>query len=244
VAHMTGEAARGADVLRYPPGVFGSAHSKGLAGGLSVRADSKGLICTKIVQNSAFRVRAESKGVSLIGGVREGYPSSQHDGRYHTSIPVVKRILSDLIYGRFWETRTEARGNGERARRVGWMAGFGAFGADGGGSTHFCAGGGIVPVAGSVLGAPITTLVITQSSLGAALTVSWQRLVGTALGADSMCKELTPENCFVTCSWPLPPVSSKLQNVGSGNVPVYRDNLSRKVAANPSLNPPGREGLT
>lgn len=31
--------------------------------------------------------------------------------------------------------------------------------------------------------APITTLVITQSSLGAALTVSLQRFVGTALGA-------------------------------------------------------------
>jgi uncharacterized membrane protein YgaE (UPF0421/DUF939 family) len=31
--------------------------------------------------------------------------------------------------------------------------------------------------------APITTVVITQSSLGAALTVSWQRFVGTALGA-------------------------------------------------------------
>jgi len=31
--------------------------------------------------------------------------------------------------------------------------------------------------------APITTLVITQSSLGAALTVSWQRVVGTLLGA-------------------------------------------------------------
>jgi len=31
--------------------------------------------------------------------------------------------------------------------------------------------------------APITTLVITQSSLGAALTVSWQRFVGTVLGA-------------------------------------------------------------
>ena len=31
--------------------------------------------------------------------------------------------------------------------------------------------------------APITTLVITQSSLGAALTVSWQRLIGTVLGA-------------------------------------------------------------
>jgi uncharacterized membrane protein YgaE (UPF0421/DUF939 family) len=31
--------------------------------------------------------------------------------------------------------------------------------------------------------AAITTLVITQSSLGAALTVSWQRFVGTAVGA-------------------------------------------------------------
>ena len=31
--------------------------------------------------------------------------------------------------------------------------------------------------------APVTTLVITQSSLGAALDVSWQRLIGTALGA-------------------------------------------------------------
>ncbi len=31
--------------------------------------------------------------------------------------------------------------------------------------------------------APITTLVVTQSSLGAAFTVSWQRFVGTVLGA-------------------------------------------------------------
>ena len=31
--------------------------------------------------------------------------------------------------------------------------------------------------------APITTLVITQSSLGSALTVSWQRFIGTVLGA-------------------------------------------------------------
>lgn len=31
--------------------------------------------------------------------------------------------------------------------------------------------------------APITTLVVTQSSLGAALTVSWQRFIGTILGA-------------------------------------------------------------
>src|SRR5215472_8383005 len=32
--------------------------------------------------------------------------------------------------------------------------------------------------------APITTLVITQSSLGAAFSVSWKRFVGTALGAS------------------------------------------------------------
>jgi uncharacterized membrane protein YccC len=32
--------------------------------------------------------------------------------------------------------------------------------------------------------APITTLMIVQSSLGAALTVSWQRFVGTALGSS------------------------------------------------------------
>jgi uncharacterized membrane protein YgaE (UPF0421/DUF939 family) len=31
--------------------------------------------------------------------------------------------------------------------------------------------------------APITTLVVMQSSLGAALDVSWQRIIGTALGA-------------------------------------------------------------
>src|ERR1700756_226289 len=31
--------------------------------------------------------------------------------------------------------------------------------------------------------APITTLVITQSSLGAAFSVSWQRFAGTMLGA-------------------------------------------------------------
>lgn len=31
--------------------------------------------------------------------------------------------------------------------------------------------------------APITTIVITQSSLGAAFTISWQRFVGTLLGA-------------------------------------------------------------
>ena len=47
-----------------PPGVFVRADYKGVTGGVSVRAESKGLICTKIVQNRAVRVRAESKGVS------------------------------------------------------------------------------------------------------------------------------------------------------------------------------------
>ncbi len=32
--------------------------------------------------------------------------------------------------------------------------------------------------------APITTLVVTQSSLGTALVISWQRFVGTVLGAS------------------------------------------------------------
>jgi uncharacterized membrane protein YgaE (UPF0421/DUF939 family) len=31
--------------------------------------------------------------------------------------------------------------------------------------------------------APISTLIVMQSTLGAALTISWQRLVGTALGS-------------------------------------------------------------
>ena len=31
--------------------------------------------------------------------------------------------------------------------------------------------------------APITTLVITQSSLGAAFSISWKRFVGTSVGA-------------------------------------------------------------
>ncbi len=65
---------------------------------------------------------------------------------------------------------------------MGGRAGFGACGANGSGGPGFVAGGAAIPASGSVL-APITTLVITQSSLGAALAVSWQRFVGTALGA-------------------------------------------------------------
>src|SRR5258708_20800463 len=43
--------------------------------------------------------------------------------------------------------------NGERASGVGWVAGFGPFGADGSGGAGFVVGGAVVPVAGSVLGA-------------------------------------------------------------------------------------------
>lgn len=47
--------------------------------------------------------------------------------------------------------------------------------------------------------APITTLVITQSSLGAAFSVSWRRFVGTALGALVGCLVASsfPPNVFL-----------------------------------------------
>ena len=47
--------------------------------------------------------------------------------------------------------------------------------------------------------APITTLVITQSSLGAAFSVSWKRFVGTALGAllGALVASHFPPNVFL-----------------------------------------------
>lgn len=47
--------------------------------------------------------------------------------------------------------------------------------------------------------APITTLVITQSSLGAAFSVSWKRFVGTALGAltGALVGSYFPSNLFL-----------------------------------------------
>ncbi len=62
------EARHGSAGYPDPPGVFVSADPKGVAGGVSVSADSKGLICTKIVQNARFRGSAESKGVRLLCG--------------------------------------------------------------------------------------------------------------------------------------------------------------------------------
>jgi|SRR5215469_9698394 len=48
--------------------------------------------------------------------------------------------------------------------------------------------------------APITTLVITQSSLGSTLPVSWQRFIGTALG--QLLAVLSPRTSGETCwSW-------------------------------------------
>jgi uncharacterized membrane protein YccC len=47
--------------------------------------------------------------------------------------------------------------------------------------------------------APITTLVITQSSLGAAFSVSWKRLAGTVLGAlvGGLAASYFPPNVFL-----------------------------------------------
>src|SRR5712691_7983795 len=63
--------------------------------------------------------------------------------------------------------------------------------------------------------APITTLVITQSSLGAARTVSWHRFVGTALGAVVgviVASHLTPHVLvFGTCVFILGLLSAAAQ---------------------------------
>ena len=61
------------------------------------------------------------------------------------------------------------------------MAGFAALGADRSGSAGFVVGGAAIP-ASEAYWAPITTLVITQSALGAALAVSWELLWARWLG--------------------------------------------------------------
>src|ERR1700676_1029011 len=55
------------------PVFFGTAHSKGVTGAVSGCAESKGLICTKIVQNREVLGSAESKGLSGVAG-RGGLP--------------------------------------------------------------------------------------------------------------------------------------------------------------------------
>ena len=48
------------------PPFFGTAHSKGVTASLSVSAESKGLICTKMVQNLGVLGTAHSKGLTLL----------------------------------------------------------------------------------------------------------------------------------------------------------------------------------
>jgi len=47
-----------------PPPFFGTVHCKGVMAIVSVSAESKGLICTKIVQNLGVLGTAHSKGLS------------------------------------------------------------------------------------------------------------------------------------------------------------------------------------
>jgi len=76
---------------------------------------------------------------------------------------------------------TDGGGRNWRAIQLGGVAGLVTLLADCGRGPSFGARGAVVRLP-EAYWAPITTLVITQSSLGAALTVSWQRFIGTVLG--------------------------------------------------------------
>jgi hypothetical protein len=65
----------------------------------------------------------------------------------------------------------------------GALAGFAALGADRSGSAGFVVGGAAIPASGSVLGADHDFGDYAVLTGRAALAVSWQRFVGTALGA-------------------------------------------------------------
>src|SRR5260370_35821828 len=73
------------------PPVSVTAHSKGLTRGLSVSADPKGLICTKIVQNPRLLVSAHSKGLSY---------AQKGDGHEKSGscLPVVCRCTQRILY--------------------------------------------------------------------------------------------------------------------------------------------------
>jgi len=72
--------------------------------------------------------------------------------------------------------------NGKQFGRIDRVAGSGSFSANGDCRDGVLGGGSAIPVARGLL-APITTLVITQSSLGTALSVSGERFMGTVIGA-------------------------------------------------------------
>jgi uncharacterized membrane protein YgaE (UPF0421/DUF939 family) len=74
------------------------------------------------------------------------------------------------------------RKNGRRSIHVERMAGCGACGADRGGSCRIGFSSAGYSACRNRTGLRLLPLVITQSSLGAAVSVSWQRFVGAALG--------------------------------------------------------------
>src|SRR5260370_14321718 len=73
------------------PPVSVTAHSKGLTRGLSVSADPKGLICTKIVQNPRLLVSAHSKGLSY---------AQKGDGQEKSGscLPLERRFTQRRLY--------------------------------------------------------------------------------------------------------------------------------------------------
>src|SRR5258708_20503419 len=63
------------------------------------------------------------------------------------------RVVKEMGWkGNHWETRSEARGNGERQSAVDGVASSGAFPADRRGGGSFGAGRTVIPAAGNVLG--------------------------------------------------------------------------------------------
>src|SRR5258708_19370313 len=68
-----------------PPTFFVTAHSRGLTRGQSVSVDSKGLICTKIVQNPMLLGSAHSKGLSR-GDKRRTIKKRQVDCRLNVNL--------------------------------------------------------------------------------------------------------------------------------------------------------------
>src|SRR5260370_39668885 len=73
------------------PPVSVTAHSKGLTRGLSVSADPKGLICTKIVQNPRLLVSAHSKGLSYA----QNADGQEKSG---SGVPLGRRFTQRRLY--------------------------------------------------------------------------------------------------------------------------------------------------
>jgi hypothetical protein len=126
-----------------PPLFFVTAHSKGVMARLSVSADSKGLICTKIVQNLGVLGTAHSKGLSRIrrgialkGGLkvlilkeqsaqkqkrlRRTRGATLYRDKHSTFLKIVKRniLLLSYPFERGWEAIGRARVAGTRTAKI------------------------------------------------------------------------------------------------------------------------------